>query len=364
MCVIMIATPTATPSLEMLKAGEKTNRDGGGVAWVGKDGLVYWRKNIDAQRIHKILKKVGRPAVVHFRIGTYGKADKSLCHPFAINEAATTTTKGSAEKVLFHNGHWTNFLENYDMAEHTFGVPSGQSSDTRFIAYLLHKFPEKTETILDWINDKFVILSKDGAKVFGKNWVEVDGIQCSNANFNTKSYPITPTTADYDYWHYHRRGNFHQQDYNVAWDKEAEGGKGGWVPQDYTRRYWSYKDGRYIWPGDKDFPTPPKPKGKKEIKEKQNGHGKDCICDVCITVTNRADAVKKFMVRHFDAPKTHPAECLCWKCRIHDLVCHCGRCMADKARQSLNDTPTNKDAQKAAAANDADTPRELELGRP
>jgi predicted glutamine amidotransferase len=355
----MIATEKNTPSLDMLQAGERTNRDGGGVAWLGKNNLIHWRKNIDAKRIHSILKTVGRPAVIHFRIGTYGKNDKKLCHPFAIDAHATTTPKGQAEKVLFHNGHWSNFLDSYALAENTFGVPSGECSDTRFIAYLLYKFPEKTDNLLKLVNDKFVILSKDGVKVFGKGWVEVDGIQCSNAYFNSKSYPIS-SIGDDDYFRYHRRESY-REERNSEWDTNAQEMR----PVDYTKKFYSYKLNRYVWPGDKDYPTPPGQKiSKKEEKThaertKENGHGKDCFCEKCLPFSDRAEGVQKFMIRHTEPCKDHPLDCLCWKCRIHDAICTCSRCLEEKSKASLNSTQTPKEEKK-----DAHEPRELELGRP
>lgn len=192
MCVILNCKE-AKPSLEVLNKCESDNGDGGGVAWIAS-GKVHYRKGLKAEEIFALLSdpSVVLPVVIHFRKASVGDKSPLLCHPFVINRFATSKATGTADRVIFHNGHWSdwrNWCLNY--ALHSRGrVPFGAWSDTRGIAWAVHN---KGEGMLNLVPGKYSILSRNGLRQYGDGWTTEEGIVFSNTSWKF-GRPITSSS--------------------------------------------------------------------------------------------------------------------------------------------------------------------------
>src|SRR5687767_4214709 len=98
MCVALVVNEDTCPTLQDLLHMEKDNPHGAGVAWAGKT-RVHYRKGLKATQVFRLLQRIPRPALVHFRWATHGAKLPHLTHPFPLGEKALTSyrLKGSAQ---------------------------------------------------------------------------------------------------------------------------------------------------------------------------------------------------------------------------------------------------------------------------
>ena len=186
MCVILACDEkTGKPTKQMLKDAELMNGDGGSIAWIHKD-KVRWEKGIKAKQIYKIVKKIKLPFIIHFRIATHGGVNKPLCHPFPITEKVELNLSGKTDRVLFHNGIWSEYDEYALKAviNHKLKFLSGKISDSRTMAWLVFHFGKNILNLMGEGN-KMALLTPKGIEYFGKGWVKVDKVYCSNDHFDT-----------------------------------------------------------------------------------------------------------------------------------------------------------------------------------
>ncbi len=184
MCVILACEKTF-PSWETLKNAEDLNGDGGGIAWIEK-GKVHFKKNLTADKIHKMITSgnIKLPVIIHFRITSVGGTKPSLCHPFPITRKADTALTGKTAAVLFHNGTWTQW-QDYTLAtlmKTQVRMPKGDWSDSRAMAFMAGHLGKKTLKHIEGWN-KIAILTTKRIEYYGKGWVQVDKVKCSNNYF-------------------------------------------------------------------------------------------------------------------------------------------------------------------------------------
>ena len=185
MCVI-ICCESEFPSLDTLKNAGVTNPHGGGIAWTTLERTIKYKKDIDAEEIHKIIHTEAQlPAIIHFRIASVGSVVPELCHPFPISADVSLDLEGESTNVLFHNGTWREWDEVL-MQSITSGkvssIPSGAWSDSRCMALLAHTFGNNILNLIDSSN-KIAILTPLGIIKYGNGWVNVANNNCSNNYF-------------------------------------------------------------------------------------------------------------------------------------------------------------------------------------
>ena len=185
MCVIICCDKeSGFPALETLESAEALNRHGGGIAWIGENGKVQYKKGINAKQIFAITKHIPLPAIIHFRIASIGAVNNPLCHPFPINEEADCDLAGECDSVLFHNGTWHGWSDVCLQAviKKDIKFPEGEWSDSRAMAWLVDKYGTG---ILNLLTDgnKVAVFSKEGIKKYG-SWVKVKDFSCSNNYFD------------------------------------------------------------------------------------------------------------------------------------------------------------------------------------
>lgn len=196
MCVI-ITTPSLRhrPSLENLELCAEANSHGSGVAWLtGK--RVEYAKGLPVAEIHRLLKNVAGPAIVHFRIASVGGVNPQLCHPFPITHRADLHRSGRARAVLFHNGTWSE----YRAASEHFGIRFGKHepvSDTRVAAALVARFG--FAWLKRWEYCRWARLSAGGVERLG-SWTRIGACHYSNTFWRRPSFGGWSAAQDADWW--------------------------------------------------------------------------------------------------------------------------------------------------------------------
>ena len=202
MCLI-IAVNEKTPPESQFELANDLNPDGIGMAWIAKNGMVQWYKGLGIADVKKMAPYTPLPYVVHFRIATSGGINRELCHPFPISRNVTISTDGQAKRVMFHNGIWFDWREMLIKGLIATGrsLPQGPWSDTRAMAFLAYHYGDK---ILELLEEKIVVLSKEGSQFYGSGWTTRDGCVYSNpALFMPVSYyqsQYTGAYQNYQHW--------------------------------------------------------------------------------------------------------------------------------------------------------------------
>jgi predicted glutamine amidotransferase len=186
MCVI-IKSPNRKhrPSIATLRACERQNPHGGGVAWIHGD-KVHFAKGLSADEIHQVIARQKGEVVIHFRWATVGDKIAKLCHPFPVSCDSTPREVGDEPKVLFHNGHWSGweeFLTDNDIKL------SGPVSDTRVAAIATYLGGAE---FLKSIPGRFVLMTPQGSQLFG-DWEKRDGMEFSNLHWSRRLSPAKAT---------------------------------------------------------------------------------------------------------------------------------------------------------------------------
>jgi len=180
MCVILVCPPDVRPGIEILNACHFANPHGAGVAWREKSE-VRWAKNLGPQEVAKLLPRIDGEVVIHFRWASVGGVDPKLCHPFPVDRLASTKLKGSARRVLFHNGTWGGFKAalTYLEREQERKI-GGPISDSRVMALLVDHVGNPK--MLKEVDGRFVLFTARETKLFG-DWRQWGGMRCSNIGF-------------------------------------------------------------------------------------------------------------------------------------------------------------------------------------
>lgn len=199
MCVAVLVESERGPTREELLAMDTDNPHGGGVAYPEGDRIRY-KKGLNYAQIHKILKRVPRPCLVHFRWATHGGKEKHLAHPFPLGPRALVSKAltGVAPAVLIHNGVWYDYANWIpDWAEHR----RAQLSDTAVAAYVAEKWEDVLDDVV-WSNAVMRSSGRNRADVTLRGrWVEHNGDMYSNLNWQSRmerwktSTPVVGTAA-------------------------------------------------------------------------------------------------------------------------------------------------------------------------
>jgi hypothetical protein len=201
MCVIIVAE-TGKPDLETLQQCQAQNPHGAGIAW-RDGGVVKWKKGLKANDVFDIVKRVEVPFVIHFRMATQGGISDEMCHPFPVNKECSIAVDGSATKVLFHNGHWSEWEEAVFKSAISMGirVPEGNWSDSRAMAWLVRNHGN---AILKFIQrQKVCLLSNTEVRVFGDPWY--DERKENGMIFSNKLWANQNSDRDWDNHRYRGR---------------------------------------------------------------------------------------------------------------------------------------------------------------
>jgi hypothetical protein len=97
-----------------------------------------------------------------------------------------TVLKGSADAVLFHNGHWNDWKDVClkTILNKRVKFPAGLWSDSRAVAWLIKQDGKGILSLIEGMN-RFAILSPKGIERWG-DWKTVEGVVCSNDYWEKK----------------------------------------------------------------------------------------------------------------------------------------------------------------------------------
>lgn len=195
MCVIAVCE-TQRPDLKTLLKCETENPHGGGIAW-RENGVVKFKKGIDAKEILTISNRVELPFVIHFRIATAGGQSPKMCHPFPIG--GSVKMHGNANAVLFHNGHWGDWEDVFLhalVAGPNRRLPLDDISDTRALSMMIGWYGKNLLKLIK--GQRFVYFSPSELETHG-HWTTINGIHYSNTHWNTNYNWRTGNWGDGDW---------------------------------------------------------------------------------------------------------------------------------------------------------------------
>jgi hypothetical protein len=216
MCLLIVGKDQF-PSEELLRAGEKANMHGAGIAFVDGD-KVQWMKGLKVEDLMEFQYITGSPFMIHFRWASVGGVKPELTHPFPVTKNAGTALQGRANMVMAHNGHLSNWQEL--MIASNLEIPGGPWSDTRAMAFLT---AYKGRGFLEMIDEKVGLMTPGGVEIFGKGWIEKEGCQLSNDPTATRSYSTASLMAQY--------GSYANEYEDVWGDDDGD----SWVPASQRR---------------------------------------------------------------------------------------------------------------------------------
>lgn len=186
MCVILVSPNGKKFDVKELEAAQAANYDGVGLAWRTDNGLIAYRKfeKFDAEQ----WRQPPGTCVIHFRLATAGGSAVEMAHPFPITRSAGVRRWGKAKRVLFHNGHLPGWeYDARDVLPKRLKKNSGPWSDSRLLAFCVHRFGEKhVAAMADNYYQRVAIFDDDGVGIFGK-W-EQDEINSPDGIFRSNLY--------------------------------------------------------------------------------------------------------------------------------------------------------------------------------
>jgi hypothetical protein len=181
MCVILVAKEKKL-SGSMIRKANAANPHGLGIAWL-EGNEVRYKKGLTLTELLSLNKRVSLPYIVHARIKTEGRECGEMCHPFPITRRDNRKLSGAAKAVLFHNGHWSEWLETTKRISKRWGkeMPGGDMSDSRAMAWCVAM---GGSSILDTNHgQKYAVLSTEGVQLYGSGWAVWNGYDVSNLNW-------------------------------------------------------------------------------------------------------------------------------------------------------------------------------------
>ena len=182
MCVIAIYRAKREKN-ENLRMMAIDNPDGTGAIWYNKEGIPCYKKGLTINQVLEMNKTLPMPYAFHFRITTVGH-NKLLTHPYEVTKESKLAMEGSADQLLMHNGHWSDWNEAILNNALCTGVnpPDGDWSDSRAMAYL---GGQVGTNVLKMLTGQKIALFKKGRsiQVLGAGWSNEKEILYSNKNW-------------------------------------------------------------------------------------------------------------------------------------------------------------------------------------
>jgi hypothetical protein len=206
MCVILLGK--ADKVAAHITAACNTNPHGNGMAWVETtnqgNSIIKFMKGMSDEKALMMAHSFdpNMDIVFHARISTAGSVSSELCHPFPIERVPSVETEGTADMVLFHNGHFSAW-EKY-VPEFLVKSEPEMWSDSRAVAHGIAMGFIKMKDLGGKIPGVYAVMStepfQDYPEYFGTvrrfgHWTLVKGgVWASNTYFLH-----TPYTSIYDH---------------------------------------------------------------------------------------------------------------------------------------------------------------------
>lgn len=186
MCLLLFAK-SGRPTEDAIRNSASSNRDGIGYAFK-KDGILHYEKGITIEKAIELSKTLPLGFCMHFRMASIGGVSKDLIHPFDVRLDVPLKQKGKSNRLLFHNGHFSDWKEV--LLKHLterFKLPEGQWSDTRALAMLAAMHGRQFLNLITGFN-KFAFMTPTKVHLIGTGWIEDNGVWYSNSGYSRGSY--------------------------------------------------------------------------------------------------------------------------------------------------------------------------------
>ena len=118
MCIAILNKPNQTLRRKHLKNCWNNNDDGAGMSWVSKKGNINIFKELNSfdvfyQKYISVRKHNPESnMLLHFRIKTHGKTDKTNCHPFKVSNELAFCHNGVIRDVEDHDHYSDTIMFN------------------------------------------------------------------------------------------------------------------------------------------------------------------------------------------------------------------------------------------------------------
>lgn len=191
MCIIAICDGRALTKAEFTNCWSNNNH-GAGFSWYEGDAIKYAKGFMDEKTAWRAYTQIkdALPHVAHFRLASAGSKTPGLTHPFTCADLSPIELNHTgADSVLFHNGTisgWRDWHKAFICSRRA--IPSGEMSDTRLAACLVHRIGAD---ILTTLEDKFALVTPAGIMIYGGKWEtsEDEKVTFSNKGFEEKARP-------------------------------------------------------------------------------------------------------------------------------------------------------------------------------
>lgn len=185
MC-LLLEMRDGRPKDRYIENAATTNSDGIGCAWREK-GYLRFKKGLTVQDAKDFAANAPLGSLLHFRMASVGGVSPKLIHPFKISLDSPLKQQGKANRLLFHNGSWSDWkksLINHLSARVT--LPTDIWSDTRAIAVMTaihgNDFLESISKFANGYAGKFIVMTPKKNTLIG-DFTEDEGVMYSNGGY-------------------------------------------------------------------------------------------------------------------------------------------------------------------------------------
>jgi hypothetical protein len=209
MCVLAIVKDKPISDLDIEKIWSQ-NSCGSGVAFYQRGKISYIKGIMKLKELKTLLPGIPAPYVVHFRIGTAGDNSPALTHPFIVdndlaNNPLTFDEQKRPVELLFHNGHYSGYLDSFVSLciARKVKFPEYSVSDTYCIAKLAGSLGTGYLKLISGLSNKFVTMNNKGIFCYPseKDFTDIDNVLYSNTYWRyTYSGAIALDTTKPNWW--------------------------------------------------------------------------------------------------------------------------------------------------------------------
>ena len=202
MCIAILNT-TNTLTKETLQQCWKSNPDGAGMIYTNNGQIKVFKEMTNFDKFYKEYSKQrkankGSNFVLHFRIATSGKIDKTNCHPFAVNKNLAFVHNGIISIDPINN----NVSDTYTFNELILKKLPNTFLNNHAITDLIEGYIGYSKLIFLNSDNEASILNEDlGHWDEFNNWYSNNSYQCNYAKPKIAKSPVYNNySIDTDYY--------------------------------------------------------------------------------------------------------------------------------------------------------------------
>jgi len=292
MCIAILNPNNVILEKETLKNCWENNGDGAGLLWVDNGKLKSYKAMVDFEKLYNKYLEIRKSrytkesqVVIHFRISTHGKINRTNCHPFIVNNEIGFVHNGIINKVE----RSIDFSDTYMFNEVVLKCLPEDFYKQQVYHDLLESYIGGSKLLfLNTKNDAYIINESMGVWDMGcwfsnttykySKYVDMGGVKVLKSTYD-KSKGIGYSNSNYP-------SNYGYGSYNKGY------GRGYDASYDYGRKLDSNNPQTTI------FPTPSISQINEDLKldaEKKNKKWwENSECDFCGMVDNTTKKYQKY----------------------------------------------------------------------